>query len=107
MRKQTSRRLSPANRKQEILNSALLVASFPGEWGKITRASIAAHAGCAEGLINRYFGTMGAFRRAIMRAAIQSRNLAIIAQGLAAVDPNAQKAPPELKAAAVKTLAGV
>lgn len=102
-----SKRLNPNDRKQEILDAALRVASTPGGWASLTRASVSTDADCAEGLVSRYFGTMVAFRRAIMRAAIQARNLAVIAQGLAAGDPNAQKAPPELKAAAVKTLAGV
>lgn len=102
-----SKRLKPADRKQEILDAALRVASTPGGWAQLTRASVSVDADCAEGLVSRYFGTMAAFRRAIMRAAIVSKNLAVVAQGLAAGDPNAQKAPSELKAAAVKTLAGV
>lgn len=101
------KRLAPDDRKQQILDAAIRVAGRPGGWAQLTRESVAKEADCAEGLVSRYFGTMVAFRRAIMRAAIQARNLAVIAQGLAAGDSNAQKAPPELKAAAVKTLAGV
>lgn len=102
----TKKRLLPDDRKLEILNAAIKVAGRPGGWSKLTRDAVAKEAGCAEGLPSKYFGTMVAFRRAIMRAAIQARNLAVVAQGLAAGDTNAQKAPPELKAAAVKTLAG-
>lgn len=101
------KRLAPDDRKQQILDAAIKVAGRPGGWAQLTRDAVAKEADCAEGLPSKYFGTMVAFRRAIMRAAIQARNLAVIAQGLAAGDPNAQKAPPELKAAAVKTLAGV
>ena len=101
------KRLNPLDRKQQILDAALLVAGRPGGWAQLTRDAVAKEAECAEGLPSKYFGTMAAFRRAIMRAAIVSKNLAVVAQGLAAGDPNAQKAPPELKAAAVKTLAGV
>lgn len=100
----TKKRLHPDDRKQEILNAAIKVAGRPGGWGKMTRDAVAREAGCAEGLVSKYFGTMIAFRRSIMRAAIQARNLAVVAQGLAAGDTNAQKAPPELKAAAVETL---
>jgi hypothetical protein len=50
---------------------------------------------------------MVAFRRAIMRAAIVSKNLAVVAQGLAAGDANAQKAPESLRVEAAKLLAGV
>lgn len=102
-----SKRLKPDDRKQQILDATIKVAGRPGGWAKLTRDAVAKEADCAEGLVSRYFGTMVAFRRTIMRAAIASKNLAIVAQGLAAGDPNAQKAPPELKAAAVKTLAGV
>ena len=100
----TKKRLHLDDRKQEILNAAIKVAGRPGGWGKMTRDAVAREAGCAEGLVSKYFGTMIAFRRSIMRAAIQARNLAVVAQGLAAGDTNAQKAPPELKAAAVETL---
>ena len=100
----TKKRLRPADRKQEILNAAIKVAGRPGGWGKLTRDAVAKEAACSEGLVSKYFGTMIAFRRSIMRAAIQARNLAVVAQGLAAGDTNAQKAPPELKAAAVETL---
>jgi len=100
----TKKRLHPDDRKQQILTAAIKVAGRPGGWGKLTRDAVAKEAGCAEGLVSKYFGTMIAFRRSIMRAAIQARNLAVVAQGLAAGDTNAQKAPPELKAAAVETL---
>lgn len=100
----TRKRLLPDDRKLEILNAAIKVAGRPGGWSKLTRDAVAKEAGCAEGLVSKYFGTMIAFRRSIMRAAIQARNLAVVAQGLAAGDTNAQKAPPELKAAAVETL---
>ena len=106
MTKQTSRRLCPADRKQEILDAAIRVAAKPGGWANLTRDAVAKEANCAEGLPSKYFGTMVAFRRAIMRAAIQARNLAVVAQGLAAGDTNAQKAPPELKRQALDSLAG-
>ena len=100
----TKKRLQPDDRKQQILDAAIKVAGRPGGWGKLTRDAVAREAQCAESLVSKYFGTMIAFRRSIMRAAIQARNLAVVAQGLAAGDTNAQKAPPELKAAAVETL---
>lgn len=102
----TKKRLQPADRMQEILNAAIKVAGRPGGWGKLTRDAVAKEAGCAEGLVSKYFGTMISFKRAIMRAAIQDSNLSVVAQGLAAGDKCAQKAPSELKAAALNTLAG-
>lgn len=102
----TKKRLQPADRKQEILNAAIKVAGRPGGWGKLTRDAVAKEAGCAEGLVSKYFGTMIAFRRSIMRAAIVAENLAVIAQGLAAGDKCAQKADEGLKRKALETLAG-
>lgn len=100
------KRLQPADRKQEILNAAIKVAGRPGGWSKLTRDAVAKEAGCAEGLVSKYFGTMITFRRSIMRAAIGAENLAVVAQGLAAGDASAKKADPELKARALSTLAG-
>jgi len=99
-----SKKLLPDDRKQQILTAALCIAARPGGWAKLTRISVAKEAQCAEGLPSKYFGTMTTFRRAIMRAAIQARNLPVIAQGLAAGDPSAQKAPDSLKREAVDTL---
>ena len=102
----TKKRLRPADRKQEILTAALAVAARPGGWSKLTRDAVAREAQCADGLVSKYFGTMIAFRRSIMRAAIGAENLAVVAQGLAAGDASAKKADPELKARALNTLAG-
>jgi hypothetical protein len=71
----------------------------------VTRAAIAADAGCSSALISFYFGTMVQLRRHIMRAAIQRQNLPIIAQGLAVGDPHARRAPEALKQAAIASIA--
>ena len=76
----TKKRLQPADRKQEILNAAIKVAGRPGGWSKLTRDSVAKEAGCAEGLVSKYFGTMITLRRSIMRAAIVAGNLAVVAE---------------------------
>ena len=102
----TKKRLLPDDRKLEILNAAIKVAGQPGGWAKLTREAVAREAQCAEGLISKYFGTMVAFRRAIMRAAIVAEELGVIAQGLAAGDKCAQKADESLKRKALETLAG-
>lgn len=98
-------RKKPDDRKLEILNAAIKVAGRPGGWSKLTRDAVAKEAGCAEGLPSKYFGTMVAFRRAIMRAAIVAEELGVIAQGLAAGDKCAQKADESLKRKALETLA--
>ena len=100
------KRLLPDDRKDQILKAAIKVAARPGGWARLTREAVAKEADCAEGLPSKYFGTMVAFRRSIMRAAILAEELGVIAQGLAAGDKCAQKADPELKARALNTLAG-
>lgn len=102
----TKSRQTPDDRKYQILKAALSLAEKPGGFSCITRESIANEVGCAEGLVSRYFGTMAAFKRAIVRSAILTENLSIIAQGLASGDPNAHKADKNLKARALQTLAG-
>lgn len=102
----TKKRLQPDARKDQILQAAIKVAARPGGWGKLTRDAVAKEADCAEGLPSKYFGTMLNFKRAIMRAAIQDRNLSVIAQGLAAGDKAALKAEDALKREALDTLAG-
>lgn len=102
----TKKRLLPADRKAEILAAAIKVASRPGGWGKLTREAVAKEANCAAGLPSKYFGTMATFRRSIMRAAIAQGNLDILAQGIAAGERSALKAPVELKIKALEALAG-
>ena len=102
----TKKRMQPDDRKQQILTAAIRVAAQPGGWAKLTRDAVAKEADCAEGLPSKYFGTMISFRRAIMREAIRSAALPVIAQGLAAGDKCAQKADEGLKRKALETLAG-
>lgn len=102
----SNKRLHPDERKEQILTAALKVAARPGGWSKLTRDAVAKEANCAEGLPSKYFGTMAAFRRAIMRAAITAECLPVVAQGLAAGDKCAKKAPATVKERALKSLAG-
>ena len=85
--------MKPDDRKEEILKAAIIVSEIHG-YDKITRAQVAAQAnGCAESLVSNYFGTMVEFKRKIMRDAIATKNLKIIAQGLVNQDKHAIKAP--------------
>ena len=102
----TKRRMPPNDRKYEILTAALAVAARPGGWSKLTRDAVAREAQCADGLVSKYFGTMTAMRRTIMRSAVLTENLPIVAQGLAHGDAHAQKADEGLKRKALETLAG-
>jgi AcrR family transcriptional regulator len=98
------KRLSPRDRKSEILTAAIRVAEKPGSYARLTRAAVAAEATCTEGLVSRYFGTMISLKRAVMRAAVQKENLAIVAQGIACNDGIAAKAPTQIRTAALQTL---
>lgn len=100
----TSRtRMSPKERRAEILAAALRVAVMTG-YNRITRDDIAIAAGCSPALVSDALGTMVALRRGVMRAAVAGRVLPVIAQGLALRDPHALRAPPELRALAAASL---
>lgn len=99
----TKARANPELRKGSILDAAVQLAKKQG-YSNISRQQIAELAGVSTGLVTKYFGTMPQMRRAIMRSAITRGIPEIVAQGMAAGDRQAGKAPEELKAAARKTL---
>ena len=99
------RRLSDDVRKSTIVDAALTLAERDGFTG-FTRDAVATAAGCSMGLVNHHFGTMNQLRRDVMRAAIRQGVIAVVAQGLAARDPQALKAPQELKDRAARSLTG-
>lgn len=88
-----------------ILDAALKLAQQK-HYARISRDDIARACGFpSSSLITYHVGTMAALRRGIMREAIRRECLAVIAQGLAARDPHARKAPQELKEKALQSLA--
>jgi len=96
-------RLAPPERKQAILEAALLCAeSTP--YHAVTREAIGARAGCAPGTVSHYFSTMTKLRRAIMREAVVRGIAGIVADGLAQRDPQARKAAPDVQVAARQLL---
>lgn len=99
----TRTRLTPNDRKPQLLEAAVAVAVEHGLQAT-TRALIATRAGVAPGLITHYLGTMAELRRAVMRQAVKQEILPIIASGLAARDKQALKAPPEVRARALASL---
>lgn len=98
-----SKRLDPNARKEEILQVAVGIATKDG-LNNLRRDAIAEAAGVANGLVTRYFETMTQLRRAVMRHAVHNENLPLIAQGIAMRDPQALKAPEELKQKALASL---
>jgi AcrR family transcriptional regulator len=99
-----TKRLEADDRRDQILTAALREAEQCG-YMRITRQQVAEAAGCANGLVSVYFGTMTQLRRAVIRAAINRRNLKVVLQGIVADDPHAIKAPQELKQAAIRQAA--
>ena len=97
-------RQNPKDRKADILAAAVRMSALHG-YHRVTREDIALAAKCSPTLVTHYFSTMTYLRRAIMRAAIHTQCLAVVAQGLAMADPVAQKAPQAVRDAAVATLA--
>lgn len=69
-------------RKQTILDAAYKLSNFTGGWINLTRADVAEEAGCATGLVNKYFDTMEKLKDAVMEHAVFMRNHKIIEQGL-------------------------
>lgn len=66
----------------------------------MTREGIAKVAGCSDALVSAYFNTMTQMRRAVVRNAIVTQDLPVLAQALVLRDPQAMKAPEELRRAA-------
>ena len=98
------KRLHPEVRRDEILTAALVVAA-KYHYAHITRSQVAAEAGITGPTVQHYFGTMAKLRRAVMRTAIHSRCLKVIAQGLVADDPHAKGAPEALRREALDMVA--
>jgi len=97
------RRVSPTLRKEHLVSVAIDLA-IEGNYMRTTRDAIAERAGVSMGLVTKYFGTMQQLRNEIMRRAVVDGIPHIVAQGLAAGDKRASKAPAELKTAAAQLL---
>lgn len=104
--KPTKHRYEPAIRRELILKAALIAASRPGGWSKLTRQAIAKEAGCSDALVSHSLGNMPTVRRAIMRAAIRMEICEIIAQSVLAHDGYAVRKwlPAALKHKAISSL---
>jgi AcrR family transcriptional regulator len=90
-------------RLKEILDAAVDIAAAEGLRGT-TRELIAARCAISPALVSMHYSTMSQLRRAVMRAAVERRVLSIVAEGLATRDPQALKAPDDLREAAAASL---
>jgi AcrR family transcriptional regulator len=89
-------RLTPKERKAIILDAALRLAVRVG-YTSIRRDAVATEAGCSNGLVNKYYGSLKQLRRDLMREAVRVGNVTVIAQGLALNDQHARKASEDIK----------
>lgn len=94
-----TQRSDPAVRTASLLQVALKLAESEG-WRTLTRDGVARAAGVSGALVTVRLGTMEALRRAVMRAAVKQRVVAVVAEGLVAGDKHARKADDELRALA-------
>lgn len=103
MAKNTRERLDPETRKEAILAAAVRRAQVVGLAG-LRRDDVAAEAKVSQGLVTLYFNTMTQLKRAVIRYAVHAELLPLIAQALAANEPEAKKAPADLRKRALATL---
>lgn len=96
-------RLKPEDRKAAILEAAIAEAQEVG-YMAFTRDGVRLRAGVSAGLLNARHGTMAQLRRAVMRAAVERRLVDLVAQGIGARDPQALKAPEDLRQQALDRL---
>lgn len=100
--------LPSKERKKQILEVAVRLAEKldkKGGYTKLTRDQIAEAAGVSPGTVSHALGAMAAVKRAIMKEAVATENVVVVAQGLGAGDAIAKKAPDTLKKRAALHLA--
>jgi len=95
-----------AAHRAHILRAALSLACRIG-YAKVTQTAIADKAGVPSSLLPYYFGTMTQLRRDLMREAIHTECLPVIAQGVASRDRHALRAPLALRLRALDFVAAL
>lgn len=99
-------KLEARERIAQILSAALTLCASETTYSRITRDEIAKKAGIPPTLVTYHCGTMADLRRNIMREAVRVEHLPVIAQGLAARDRHAMKAPEALRLRALQSIGG-
>lgn len=97
-------RLDPKVRKAALLKCAVDLCAKHG-MHRVTREMIAKAGDVSPGLVSQYLGTMPKVLDAVMREAVKTEVLPIIAEGLASRNKIALRAPEELRDRALKSLA--
>jgi AcrR family transcriptional regulator len=76
-------RLAPEDRKQQLLESALILLREDG-YKHVTRIGVAAMTGTTEALVNRYFGSRDGMRAEVVEEAARRDDRKALAQVVAA-----------------------
>lgn len=97
------KRMPPKARKTQLLEAAVNAADKYG-YHNFTRDHIAEFSGASATLITNYFNTVNQLKRAVMRSAIHTERLKIIAEGIVTGDEQAKKANIELKNKAINSI---
>lgn len=91
--------------KQDVIRAALdLAQTIP--YTDIRRAHLVAATGFSAGTVSGAVGTMRQLERSILRLAIQSEDIGVLALGLARKHPVALAAPPALRDRAAQLIKG-
>jgi AcrR family transcriptional regulator len=98
-----NKRLPPQARGLMLLEVALRQAKIHG-LANLTRDQIARAADVSPALVSARLGTMINLRRSVMRHAVASSELRVVAEGLATRDPIALKAPEALRRSALASM---
>ncbi len=96
--------MTTTTEKDRILGAAMQLANLQGFTG-VTRDGVANKANCACGSVTYYFKDMRRLRAAMVERAIETENLAVLAQAIAAGHSLATKAPEALRVRALRSLA--
>jgi len=101
----TRRRVNDRKLRREQILAVAVRLSETKPFDRVTRQEIADAAGVCGSLVTQIYTTMPKLRRDVIRTAIRTENVAVLARALASGDSHATKAPPNLKAKAVQYLA--
>lgn len=98
-----NKRLAPKDRTEQLLDVALRLAARHG-LATVTRNQIAEDANVSPALVSARLGTMDDMRRSVMRRAVKTETLPVIAAGLLAKDKYALRASEELRQRAIASI---
>ena len=90
------KRLKPDARKEQLLDAGLRL-SVRVHYLKITKSFLSDEADCSMSLVNRHFGTMDAFRKALVAYAIKKEHTMVTFQALSCGNAHYDKLPRSLQ----------